>query len=86
MGATPLAAFLSLAVPADLLATGRGRSWITRFFNGLRNLASEHGITLAGGDTAESPAGFILADIVLLGSAPIGRSLRRSGAKPGDAL
>ncbi len=86
MGAAPMAAFLSLAVPADLLATARGRAWITRFFNGLRSLASEHRITLAGGDTAESPASFILADIVLLGSAPIGRSLRRSGAKPGDAL
>ena len=29
----------------------------------------------------ESPADFILADIVLIGSAPIGRSLRRSGAR-----
>lgn len=86
MGATPMAAFLSLAVPADLLATARGRAWISRFFNGLHSLANEHRITLAGGDTAESPADFILADIVLLGSAPIGRSLRRSGARPGDAL
>lgn len=86
MGATPMSAFLSLALPADLLTTARGRTWITRFFNGLRGLANQHRITLAGGDTAESPTSFILADIVLLGSAPIGKSLRRSGAKPGDAL
>ena len=86
MGATPMAAFLSLALPASLLADPKGRTWITRFFKGLRNLADQHHITLAGGDTAESPSDAILADIVLLGSAPIGRSLRRSGAKPGDAL
>ncbi|MEO8737435.1 MAG: thiamine-phosphate kinase [Edaphobacter sp.] len=85
MGATPLAAFLSLALPANLLTT-QNRAWITRFFNGLQGLANHHRITLAGGDTAESPTNFILADIVLLGSAPTGRSLRRSGARPGDAL
>jgi thiamine-monophosphate kinase len=86
MGATPMAAFLSLALPASLLANPKSRTWITRFFNGLRALADQHHITLAGGDTAESPADAILADIALLGSAPTGRSLRRSGAKPGDIL
>lgn len=86
MGATPLAAFLSLALPADLVSTAPGRAWITRFFKGLRALASQHRITLAGGDTAQSPTDAILADIVLLGTAPVGRSLRRSGAKSGDAI
>jgi len=86
MGSVPMAAFLSLAVPSDLLARSRGRLWITRFFNGLQNLAKLHSVSLAGGDTAESPTDLILADIILLGSAPIGRSLRRSGAKPGDIL
>src|SRR6266853_5628568 len=32
MGATPLAAFLSIALPADLLAQRAGQTWITRFF------------------------------------------------------
>jgi len=86
MGATPLSAFLSLALPADLVSTAKGRTWITRFFKGLRLLGKEHGITLAGGDTAQSPANVILADIVLLGAAPVGKSLRRSDAKPGDAI
>src|SRR5580693_1177988 len=35
MGATPLAAFLSLALPAQMLEENAGRAWITRFFNGL---------------------------------------------------
>lgn len=86
MGATPLTAFLSLALPPDLVSTARGRAWITRFFNGLHSLAHQHRITLAGGDTAQSPTDAILADIVLLGTAPRGRSLRRSGANPGDAI
>jgi thiamine-monophosphate kinase len=86
MGATPMTAFLSLALPADLVSTARGRGWTTRFFKGLQALARHHKITLAGGDTSQSPTDAILADIVLLGTAPIGRSLRRSGAHAGDAI
>src|SRR6266702_2326195 len=86
MGARPLAAFLSLALPSEMLATGAGRSWVKRFFTGLRSLANEYGVPLAGGDTSESPCGLVLADIVLVGSVPAGRALRRSGARPGDAL
>ena len=43
------------------------------------------GVTLAGGDTAESPNG-ILADIVVLGSVPRGKAILRSGAQPGDRV
>jgi thiamine-monophosphate kinase len=89
MGATPIAAFLSLALPATMLAEAPGRLWISRFFNGLRALGEMHDVPLAGGDTSQSPGGFkalILADVVLVGSAPKGRALRRSGASPGDSL
>ena len=86
MGARPLAAFLSLALPGEMLATRGGRAWVDRFFAGLRGLAGRSGVSLAGGDTAESPRGLVLADIVLVGSAPAGRALRRSGGKAGDAL
>jgi thiamine-monophosphate kinase len=89
MGATPLAAFLSLALPGTMLAESSGREWISRFLNGLRALAEMHGVPLAGGDTSESPGGknaLILADIVLVGAAPTGEALRRSGGAGGDAL
>ncbi|HEU5341276.1 MAG TPA: thiamine-phosphate kinase [Edaphobacter sp.] len=92
MGAEPLAAFLSLALPAELVAKTEGRRWIARFFAGLRTLAERSNVPLAGGDTSESPretaasGGLILADIVLVGATPKGRALRRSGAKPGDLL
>jgi thiamine-monophosphate kinase len=89
MGATPMAAFLSLALPGNMLTERKGRIWVDRFFNGLRALAELHDVTLAGGDTSESPGGrnaLVLADIVLVGSAPRGEALRRSGASAGDVL
>jgi thiamine-monophosphate kinase len=86
MGARPLAAFLSLALPAEMLASRAGRVWVERFFTGMRILADQFNVPLAGGDSAESPCGLVLADIVLIGSAPAGRALRRSGGRAGDAL
>src|SRR5271155_3039694 len=38
MGATPLAAFLSLALPGAMLAEAAGRAWMARFFSGLHAL------------------------------------------------
>ena len=81
MGATPLAAFLSLALPRSLKPL-----WINNFLDGLLALAAAGNTPLAGGDTSESPSDHVLADIVLLGSAPAGRALRRSTARAGDLL
>ncbi len=81
MGAKPLAAFLSLALP-----TGTERKWVNGFFRGLRGLADQFAVPLAGGDTAQSPSEHILADIVLVGSVLAGKALRRSGARSGDLL
>ncbi|MEG9436922.1 thiamine-phosphate kinase [Edaphobacter sp. HDX4] len=86
MGAKPLAAFLSIALPGTMLTTARGRQWMAEFFAGMRSLARRHNTPLAGGDTSQSPDDLILADIILIGAAPPGRSLRRSGARAGDLL
>lgn len=80
MGGEPVAAFLSLALPRDL-----PQSWVGRFARSLIALAEKYGVTLAGGDTAESPGG-ILADIVVMGSVPRGKAVLRSGARPGDRI
>jgi thiamine-monophosphate kinase len=80
MGGEPVAAFLSLALPRDL-----PQSWLTRFLRGLTSLGKTYGVTLAGGDTAESPNG-ILADIVVVGVVPTGSAVMRSGARPGDRI
>jgi thiamine-monophosphate kinase len=95
MGARPEAAFLSLALPADLTASQKGssyKSWMQAFFEGLMALADRYRVPLAGGDLAQSPPGFrhsaglVVADIVLLGSVPKGKSMLRSGARPGDLI
>jgi thiamine-monophosphate kinase len=86
MGAKPMAAFLSLALPGEMLASKRGRDWVAGFFRGFRDLGARWGVSLAGGDTAEAPAGLVLADITLVGTAPAGQALRRSRGRPGDAL
>ena len=86
MGAAPIAAFLSLALPSDLPA-----SWVRRFINGMFALAGQAGVSLAGGDTAQAPGsrnspGLISADIVLVGGVKRGKALLRSGAHPGDII
>jgi thiamine-monophosphate kinase len=83
MGARPVAAFLSLALPASV---ARDRVWIDAFLGGLLTLAEQHNVPLAGGDTSEAPDNSVIADIMLLGAAPSGRALRRSGARAGDVL
>jgi thiamine-monophosphate kinase len=89
MGARPVAAFLSLGLPKELIHSPGARSagpraWIDRFYDGFLALAEAHKTPLAGGDLAESP--IAAADIVLLGAVRRGKALLRSGARPGDLL
>lgn len=81
MGATPMAAFLSLALPI-----GFEVEWVDDFLRGLRGLAERFGVTLAGGDTAQAPGAELVADIVLVGAVPRGKALLRTGARAGDGL
>ena len=80
MGGEPRAAFLSMA-----LDRGVPQKWVNRFLAGLLEAAEEFRVPLAGGDTAQS-AGGIQADIVVVGSAPKGTAVLRSGARPGDQI
>jgi thiamine-monophosphate kinase len=80
MGGEPAAAFLSLALPAELPQT-----WVDGFIRGFSGLAKQFDVTLAGGDTAQSPGG-ILADIIVVGSVPKGKAVLRSGARVGDGI
>lgn len=83
MGGQPLAAFLSLALPKSVAHDVR---WLDGFLQGLLALAAANKVPLAGGDTSEALGTEVLADIVLVGSAPAGRALTRKGARPGDAI
>jgi len=76
-GATPRAFTLALALPrADA-------AWLEGFARGLFALADEHGIALVGGDTTQGPLNLC---ITVMGEAPAGSALLRSGARAGDDL
>jgi thiamine-monophosphate kinase len=78
MGARPVAFFLSAAFPAarqDLFAA---------VMDGLRAILSLHATPLAGGDL--SAADHCCFAATVLGEAPAGRALLRSGARPGDGI
>jgi thiamine-monophosphate kinase len=86
MGARPVASFVSLGLPKELVRAGRRgqRAWVSRFYDGMLALGARHKTTLAGGDLAESPVA--LADIVLAGAVPRGQALLRTGARAGDQI
>lgn len=80
MGARPLAAFLSLALPNDVPA-----KWLRNFFDGFLALAERYDCALAGGDTGVTAHG-ITADITVIGAVPRGRALLRSTARVNDII
>jgi thiamine-monophosphate kinase len=79
MGGDPLFCLLSLGLPE--WASGE---WVDQFYSGLLKLAKGTGVVLAGGDLAHTQC--LMCDIVVAGSVPKGRALRRDGARPGDAI
>lgn len=58
--------------------------WIEDFYRGLLRLAKCTGTTLAGGDLARDEK--VHCDVMVCGSAPRGKALRRDGARVGDSI
>ena len=79
MGGQAHFCLLSLALPEWV-----DMAWVNAFYRGLLLLAGRSSVTLAGGDLAHSAS--LTCDIVVCGSAPRGKALRRDGARAGDAL
>jgi len=79
-GADPFGYLLAAAWPAAW--DGRRRA---AFAQGLAEDGETYGLTLLGGDTVSTP-GPMTASATLLGYAPTGSAVRRSGARPGDGL
>ena len=80
MGGMPEATFLSIALPKD--AQGE---WAERFIAGYAELSDQFGVQLLGGDTTSSLRD-IAINVGVLGRAPRGKSVRRSGANIGDSI
>jgi thiamine-monophosphate kinase len=58
--------------------------WIEGFYRGLLRLAKRTGTTLAGGDLARDDK--LHCDVMVCGSVPRGKALRRDGARAGDSI
>ncbi len=79
-GAAPLGFLLTLALPRDWRA-----EWLEAFARGLGEDATLFGCPLLGGDTVSTP-GPLMLSVTAFGAVPAGRMVRRTGARPGDAL
>ena len=80
MAGVPVAAFVAVALPRDCavdLAKG--------LHSGMAPLAEAFGVTLAGGDT-NAWDGPLVVTVTLLGETTPRGAVRRSGARPGDAV
>jgi thiamine-monophosphate kinase len=79
-GARPYVYLLALALPAE-----PSTAWLKAFASGLRELQSQAGIVLVGGDTTRI-SGPLSITITALGLVPQGHAVLRLGAKQGDRL
>lgn len=79
-GAVPSGYLLTLALPA-----GVSDAWLTEFARGLAEDGAAFGCPLLGGDTVRSP-GPVMVSIAMIGTAPIGTMVRRTGARAGDRV
>ena len=77
MGATPRWFTLALTLPA------MDADWLQGFAQGLHACATRYGVALIGGDTTR---GALSITITAMGSVPVAKSLRRSGARLGDIV
>lgn len=80
MGAAPRAALLSLALPPALSLAA-----LDELMDGFRALAQENRVALVGGNLTRSP-GPLVVDVTVTGAVRRRDILRRSGARPGDAV
>lgn len=80
MGGVPLQALVSVSVPKQL-----GGEPMRRLYDGLYACAEQYGVAVIGGDTTSSPKHLVVA-VTVTGAVEAGKALRRSGAKPGDAV
>ena len=80
MAGTPTAALVTLALPRDF-----DPAFLDGVYGGINTLARRYEVAIVGGETTTNPER-ILISIALLGWAPRGKAVLRSGAEVGDAL
>lgn len=78
MGATPVLATISLALTGDELVDD-----LVEMYRGMADVASPHGIVIAGGDIVRTEGPVVLG-VTVIGEGR--RLLQRDGARPGDRI
>lgn len=79
MGANPIGLTVGLGLPGDLAV-----EWVERLYHGLVECLQTYNTVIVGGDVVRSPVTTIA--ITALGEAPPQRLIRRSHAKPEQAI
>jgi thiamine-monophosphate kinase len=79
-GAAPAHYLLNLSLPESMT-----REWLQSFAAGLLEVQNACGLSLLGGDTSATEGPLAIA-ITAFGFVSQGQMVRRSGAKPGDAV
>lgn len=77
MGARPLAFVIALGISPRV-----SLDWIKRFYRGLTPLMRRYGLECLGGDVSRSKTFF--ASVSIIGKCRKGKTVLRSGARPGD--
>ncbi len=80
MGALPRYALISLALPSSLAL-----SWVEALYQGISAIGALFGVTVVGGNLAQSH-GPIIVDATVLGEVEEDCVVRRTGARSGDRL
>lgn len=80
MGGTPVAAVITLGLPA-----GYDVERVVAVYRGMNQLAGRHHVAIVGGETTVNPGGWLL-NVSLVGTVPRGRAVLRSGSVVGDAI
>ncbi len=80
MAGQPTVGLVTIGLPM-----GFDPSWVERCYDGLRSVAQQFGVAIAGGETTRSPGATFLS-VTLLGFIPKGRRALRSKAAVGDAV
>jgi len=77
---TPAACLVTIGLPKDF-----DPDWVLEFYEGLNELAREHGVAVAGGETSRIEGKFF-ASVAVLGTVPKGWKFSRANARAGDAI
>lgn len=77
MGAKPKWATLAIALPNN------DTQWLSEFSRGFFACAAEFDVDLIGGDTTRGPLNIC---VQMMGEVPIGKAIKRSGAKASDDI